>query len=64
MSDGETRPKYRWRPWKVAGVAIAVLLLVGGGVLALTEKNDDAAKPDDGTRLHLLHPPRGSGVGR
>ena len=35
-SGQPAKKRYQWKPWKIAAVAFAGLLLVGGGALALT----------------------------
>ena len=42
MSETETSPGYVWRPWKVVGMVAACLLVVAGGVLALTDGENEA----------------------
>ncbi len=43
--NAETKPKvpWRWRPWKVALVVFAVVLVGAGGLLALSAGGPDAA---------------------
>jgi uncharacterized membrane protein (Fun14 family) len=62
------RPAYAWRPWKIAGIALAGLLVVAGGVLTLlggfgssSPESTNVAGGEGGTSSGGIRAPLGTG---